>query len=233
MDGKCTPGEVGLAVAAPMRNDCELLQLNRRFYDPLWAHTRLVKPEKFNTCPLVQSLLPQSARRLEIAPGLRPRLPIAGTHFVDISVPALEKLRRHGADVIISSVTRLPYADGAFDLVCALDIVEHVNDDDSALTEIARVCSANGVVLLSAPLHQARWTAFDEFVGHRRRYDPSGLFAKLAERGLVISHSAVFGMRPSSTRLMGLAMWSLTYHRERAMWWYNHVFMPLALRFNK
>jgi SAM-dependent methyltransferase len=116
---------------------------------------------------------------------------------------------------------------------CALDIIEHVDDDESALTEIARVCSPNGVVLLSAPLHEARWTAFDQFVGHRRRYDPPGLFAKLAQRGLVVSRSAVFGMRPRSSRLMDLAMWSLTHRRDRAMWWYNHVLMPLALRFNK
>jgi hypothetical protein len=117
MNGNGTPGEVGLAVAVPLRNDAELLRSNRRFYDPLWADTRLVKPESFNTWPLVQSLLPQSARRLEIAPGLRPRLPMAGTQFVDISAPALEKLRQHGARVILSSVTRLPYADAAFDLV--------------------------------------------------------------------------------------------------------------------
>jgi hypothetical protein len=117
MNGNGTPGEVGLAVAVPLRNDAELLRSNRRFYDPLWADTRLVKPESFNTWPLVQSLLPQSARRLEIAPGLRPRLPMAGTQFVDISAPALEKLRQHGARVILSSVTRLPFADAAFDLV--------------------------------------------------------------------------------------------------------------------
>jgi hypothetical protein len=74
---------------------------------------------------------------------------------------------------------------------------------------------------------------FDEFVGHRRRYEPASLFAKLSQRGLTISRSAVFGMRPRSSRLTNFGMWWLTHQRERAMWWYNRVMMPLALRFKK
>src|SRR6478752_4084519 len=44
------------------RNDRELLETNRRFYDPLWEDARLVDPERFNTWPLVSSLLPVSPR---------------------------------------------------------------------------------------------------------------------------------------------------------------------------
>jgi hypothetical protein len=28
-------------------------------------------------------------------------------------------------------------------------------------------------------------------------------------------------------------MWWLIHHRERALWWYNRVFMPMGLRFQK
>src|SRR6185295_10084182 len=77
--------------------DHELLEVNRRFYDPLWTDAHLVEPERFNTWPLVDSLLSRSLPRLEIAPGLRPRLPIDGTQFVDISMPAIAKLRARGA----------------------------------------------------------------------------------------------------------------------------------------
>src|SRR5579871_665287 len=48
-----------------------LLDENRRFYDLLWSGSRLVQPERFNTWSLVQSLLPASGRRLEVAPGLQ------------------------------------------------------------------------------------------------------------------------------------------------------------------
>ena len=234
MSSKSMRGDAVLVPAgASARDDAELLRANRRFYDPLWADTRLVEPERFNTWPLVQSLIPHAMRRLEVAPGLRPRLPIAGTQFVDISVPALAKLRQRGASVAVSSVTSLPFADGAFDLVCSLDIIEHVDDDESALSELSRVSALGGILLLSAPLHPARWSPFDELVGHRRRYEPASLFAKLAQRGLSVSRSAVFGMRPRSSRLTDLGMWWLTHERERAMRWYNRVIMPLALHFKK
>jgi SAM-dependent methyltransferase len=117
--------------------------------------------------------------------------------------------------------------------VCALDIVEHVDDEDAALSEISRVTRAGAVLMLSVPLHPARWTAFDDFVGHRRRYEPERLWAKLAEHHLVVERSAVFGMQPRSSRVLDLGMWWLTHQRERALWWYNRAFMPLGLRFQK
>jgi len=211
----------------------KLLDDNRRFYDLLWSGARLVEAERFNTWPLVRSLLSESGRRLEVAPGLRPRLPIGGTQFVDISVPALTTLRARGADAVLGQVASLPFADGAFDLVCAFDIIEHVDDDDGALSELSRVARSGGVVLISTPLHPSLWTSFDDFVGHKRRYEPWRLLAKLACHDLVVERSAVFGLQPRSSRLVDMGMWWLTHHRARAMWWYNRAFMPLGLRLQK
>jgi SAM-dependent methyltransferase len=218
---------------AQLDSERELLEKNRRFYDSLWSGARLVEAHRFNTWPLVQSLLPNAARRLEVAPGLRPRLPVDGTDFIDISAPALGKLQGRGARVVQSQITSLPFADATFDLVCALDIIEHVEDEDGALSEISRVAKSGAVLLLSMPLHPEMWTAFDDFVGHRRRYEPPRLLAKLTQHYLRIERSAVFGMRPRSSRLVDLGMWWLTHHRERAMWWYNRAIMPLGLRFQK
>lgn len=55
----------------PARTDSALRVANRRFYDPLWADADLVDPERFNTWPLVASLLRPGQRRLEVGPGLR------------------------------------------------------------------------------------------------------------------------------------------------------------------
>jgi SAM-dependent methyltransferase len=210
-----------------------LLDANRHYYDSLWSGARLVEPHLFNTWPLVQSLLPGSAPRLEVAPGLRPRLPIEGTHFVDVSTPAIAWLHSRGAAAAVGLVTSLPFADAAFDLVCALDIVEHVDDEAAALGEISRVAKPGAAILISLPLHPERWTAFDEFVGHRRRYEPQRLEDTLARHGLRIERSAAYGMQPKSSRLTDLGMWWLIHQRERALWWYNRVIMPLGLRFQK
>jgi SAM-dependent methyltransferase len=211
----------------------ELLDKNRSYYDMLWSDARLVEAERFNTWPLVQSLLPTAAHRLEVAPGLRPRLPIEGTHFLDISAPAIAKLRGRGAQAVLGKVTCLPFADSSFDLVCAFDIIEHVDDDEGAFSEVSRTVKPGGAILVSIPLHPALWTSFDDFVGHKRRYDPSQLMAKLARHRLTVERSAVFGMQPRSSRLVDLGMWWLLNHRERAMWWYNRVIMQLGLLFQK
>jgi SAM-dependent methyltransferase len=210
-----------------------LREKNRRFYDAMWSGTRLVEPERFNTWPLVCSLVAQSQRRLEVAPGLRPRLPIEGTHFVDISEPALAQLRARAASVVLDSITSLPFADSTFDLVCAFDIVEHVNEDDLALSELSRVSAPGAALLLSVPLHASFWTPFDDFVGHCRRYEPQRLLAKLAEHGFAVESSAAYGMQPQSSWLLDLGMRALVHRRERALWWYNHVMMPLGLHFQK
>ena len=207
-----------------------LLAANRRFYDGLWADARLIGPERFNTWALVQALCAGGARCLEVGAGLRPRLPIPGTVFVDISLPALHPLRTGGGRSVAGLVTALPLADACFDVVGALDIVEHVADDEAALAELSRVAAPGAVLLLSVPLHQAAWTAFDDAVGHHRRYDPAALLALLAAHGFTVERSAPAGMLPRSSRLLDLGMWFLRHQRARAMWWYNRVFMPMGLR---
>jgi len=226
-------GAAGQPRPSRVLTERELLDKNRSYYDMLWSGARLVEPQRFNTWPLVQSMLPTAAQRLEVAPGLRPRLPIQGTQFLDISAPAVAKLRGRGAKVVIGKVTCLPFADSAFDLVCAFDIIEHVDDDDGALSEVSRTTKPGGAVLMSIPLHQALWTSFDDFVGHKRRYEPSQLLSKLAQHHLTVERSAVFGMQPRSSFLVDLGMWWLLHDPERAMWWYNRVIMQLGLRLQK
>jgi SAM-dependent methyltransferase len=209
-----------------------LQEINQSFYDSLWADTQFIAPERFNTWTLVSSLA-HSGRRLEVAPGLRPRLPLEATCFVDMSLPAVSQLKARGANAVLGLISALPYPNAVFDLVCAFDIVEHVDDEDAALSELARVAAPGAALLLSVPLHPANWTAFDDFVGHRRRYEPDRLRSKLTEHGFTIEQSAIYGMQPHSSRLLDLGIWFLTRQRKRAMWWYNRVFMPLEVRFQK
>ena len=209
-----------------------LLDANRHYYDSLWSGAHLVEPHHFNTWPLVQSLLPRMRVGLEVAPGLRPRLPLDDTQFVDLSRPAAGKLRERGASVAVGLVTSLPFPDQAFDMVCALDIVEHVDDEVAALYELSRVAKPGAVILLSVPLHPERWNAFDDFVGHRRRYEPVRLATTLANHGLEIERSAVFGMQPRSAPARSRHLVAHAPSRAR-LWWYNRVFMPLGLRLQK
>jgi SAM-dependent methyltransferase len=202
---------------------------NRRFYDALWSTSSVVPPQRFNTWPLLSALAALAPVRLEIGPGLRPRLPIAGTSFVDVSRPALARLKAHGGLATLGEITALPFADRTFDLVCAFDIVEHVEDDRQVFRELGRVARDEATVILSVPLHPARWSAFDALVGHVRRYDPDDLLTILEEHSFVLEQSAGFGMQPRSRWLLDFAVWGLTQRRVEAMRWYNRFLLPLGL----
>ncbi len=217
----------------PHRSDADLIDANRGFYESLWADATLVRPERFNTWPLIRELSLAATRRLEVAPGLRPRSPLEDTCFVDLSHAALRRLHASGAKAVHGMIGALPCNDASFDLICALDILEHVADDEGALAELARVAAPGANLLLSVPLHPEAWTAFDDFVGHCRRYEPAQIVERLARHGFTVESSAVYGMQPKSSRLLDLGQWCLTHQRARAMWWYNRVFMPLAVRFQR
>jgi len=208
-----------------------ITKINREFYDALWWKARLQRPDRFNTWPLVSELLPRAAARLELGPGLRPRLPIAGTHFIDLSPPAVAQLNARGGKAMHGEIDALPFRDASFDLVCAFDVIEHVDDDQRAFGEIRRVLKPGGVLICSVPLHTHCWTAFDDWVGHARRYEPADLLAILARHQFTIERSGGFGMQPSNPRLLNYGMWWLERHRAWAMFWYNWVGMPLAMRF--
>jgi len=226
------PGSVAAPLSPPAAAPAvdRLVETNQRFFDGLWSGARLIEAPRFNTWPLLQALADKAPRRLEVGPGLRLRLPIAGTQFIDLSRAAVHALHRRGVSVTRGCITALPFADAAFDLVCALDIVEHVADDERALAELTRVTAPSGTIVLSLPLHPTHWTRFDAYVGHHRRYEPAQLLATLARHGLRVERSAGFGMQPRSSRWLDFGMYFLERQRARAMWWYNRVIMPIALR---
>src|SRR5690606_22653686 len=91
-------------------------QTNQAFYDGLWANVRLIDPSRFNTWPHIQALAKDAPMRLEVGPGMRPRMSIEGTYFADISEPALAQLALRGGRTKAADITQLPYADNTFDL---------------------------------------------------------------------------------------------------------------------
>jgi SAM-dependent methyltransferase len=211
----------------------DVAAINRRFYDALWDAAELQQPERFNTWPLLSRLARASPARLEVGPGLRPRLPIAGTSFVDASAPAVAQLERHGGRARLGDASALPFADASFDLVCAFDVVEHVVDDRAVFLELSRVLRPGGVLVFSVPLHPEAFNDFDAFVGHARRYAPQELLARLAAHGLALKRSGVFGMQPPDGPLLRWGLWWLRSWPAMAMFWYNRLVIPVGIRLQR
>lgn len=73
-------------------------------------------------------------------------------------------------DIEQGSILDLQFADNTFDLVCAFDVVEHVEDDQLAVNEMIRVCKANGAVFATVPAFMDLWSKHDEINYHFKRY---------------------------------------------------------------
>ena len=74
--------------------------------------------------------------------------------------------------------------DEQFDLVCAFEVIEHIEDDAAAAREWVTHIRPGGWMLLSVPADQHRFGPMDEYVGHFRRYSPEQVSQLLAGAGL-------------------------------------------------
>ena len=75
-----------------------------------------------------------------------------------------------GISVVNASLTELPFADNFFDLICAFDVIEHIEDHELALQEIFRCLKPQGKVILTVPAFQFLWSEHDVINHHFRRY---------------------------------------------------------------
>jgi len=103
---------------------------------------------------------------------------------VDFSPEAVEFCHLRGlSQVVEAPVEKLPYEDGRFDLILATDVIEHLDDDRRALTELRRVSAPGGHLLITVPAYQWLWSSFDDSLHHRRRYTVSHLAAQARAAG--------------------------------------------------
>jgi ubiquinone/menaquinone biosynthesis C-methylase UbiE len=75
-----------------------------------------------------------------------------------------------GLDFINGSITELPFKNNEFDLVCAFDVVEHVQEDALAISELHRVCKPGGYTFTTVPTFRFLWSEHDDVNEHVRRY---------------------------------------------------------------
>lgn len=90
---------------------------------------------------------------------------------------SLELLRKRLGEnnVRKGSCTALPLTDSSVDVLTALDVIEHVEDDRAALREFSRVLRPGGVAVITVPALMALWSSWDVTLRHFRRYTKSSL----------------------------------------------------------
>jgi hypothetical protein len=89
----------------------------------------------------------------------------------------------HGLLVAQGHVDHLPFADDSVDVVCLLDVIEHLPDPAVALSEARRVLTRDGRLVINVPAHTWLWSAADDTLGHQRRYTRPSLATELRAAG--------------------------------------------------
>jgi SAM-dependent methyltransferase len=132
--------------------------------------------------------LPQQARILDAGCG-------SGRNMVDLahhgSVTGIELSQmsvqlareRDSGEVVEGSVLEMPFADSSFELAASLDVIEHLQDDLTALSELRRVVAPGGALLVTVPAYQWLWSGHDEINHHHRRYTRSSLLQVAQQAG--------------------------------------------------
>lgn len=79
-----------------------------------------------------------------------------------------------------------------FDLIVAFDVIEHIENDVAAISNINKMLHKGGGLILTVPQHMFLWSKLDEIVRHKRRYSRRDLVTKLQENGFDIRYCTSF-----------------------------------------
>jgi SAM-dependent methyltransferase len=90
---------------------------------------------------------------------------------------------------VCGSALALPFADDSFDVVAAFDVIEHCDPESAVLSELARVLTPQGRLLLSVPAYTWAWTRFDDINGHYRRYTRRRAIDAVGAAGLTVDRA--------------------------------------------
>jgi len=84
------------------------------------------------------------------------------------------------------------FAPRSFDLICAFDVIEHVNDDAASVKALAELIRPPGFLVATVPAYGWMWSLHDEAHHHKRRYGRKGFEALFEAAGLTVIRASHF-----------------------------------------
>lgn len=113
--------------------------------------------------------------------------PFGKTYGLDISWESIQYCKKKNIDTIVQGdVHHLPYATSSIDIVVALDVLEHLQNDKMALGEIERVLKNKGIFIFNVPAFMFLFSYHDEAFHHLRRYSSQEMISKLLSANFLI-----------------------------------------------
>lgn len=153
---------------------------------------------------------------------IRAHYPGAGGHLLDAgcgtggfirrAYPLLPSLRFHGIDlfqiacdlavrrgtprVTRASSTQLPFMDESMAVVTSLDVLQHIPDQEKAVSEIFRVLEPGGLAVINAPAYEWLWSYHDDVTDTERRYTRPAMLSLLSSAGFTVVRSTYWNFLP-------------------------------------
>lgn len=136
-----------------------------------------------------------------------------------VALEAAADLARAGAGryrlpYVIGSLSEgVPFRRDALDLLLALDVLEHLDDDRRTLGELFAALRRGGRLVISVPAFRWLWSRHDDLHHHRRRYSRQGLVDVLESAGFVCERVTYY-----NTLLFPVVCLSRALERVSARW---------------
>lgn len=108
---------------------------------------------------------------------------------VDIAEEAIRFCRMRGIPedrALVASLLDLPFPDHYFQVAFSFDVICNIQDDVAAFAAIRRTLKPGGRMIAQLPAYRWLWSAHDVAVGHKHRYTPRDLRAKIVRAGFEV-----------------------------------------------
>ena len=119
---------------------------------------------------------------------------LANTSGMDMSDEAIQFSKEifKGSIKQGSLPDNVPFSNESFDLITALDVIEHIDEDIESLKAIRYLLKPSGKAIITVPAYMFLWSSFDEMNEHKRRYTLPELRQKLISAGFQIEKISYF-----------------------------------------
>lgn len=156
---------------------------------------------------------PEAAHILEIGCGTGHNFAMLGKFGTVDGIEVDDAARQIASDRLGRAVGSSPLpgldgvADGRYDLIALLDVLEHIEDDQAALTSIRKKLKPGGRILVTVPANRWMWSAHDTVHHHFRRYNGNSLRRVISNAGLkadLVTHfNTVLFPLAATARILG------------------------------